>query len=137
MSEWFSSKFEAGLAASLTEPSRPWLCLDFVEMRGWAGVHLAAGKLNLAAPRFLLSPMPSLALIHWGPRLWGRSFVGGPIMHLKPSNVWVLNNYSFKPLYGEMSEWFKVQPWKGCVRETAPRVQISFSPPDSGIAPMG
>ena len=28
-----------------------------------------------------------------------------------------------------MSEWFKVQPWKGCVREIAPRVRISFSAP--------
>ena len=28
-----------------------------------------------------------------------------------------------------MSEWFKVQPWKGCVREIAPRVRIPLSAP--------
>lgn len=38
-------------------------------------------------------------------------------------------SYSYYKAHAEMSEWFKVQPWKGCVRETVPRVQISFSAP--------
>ncbi len=32
-----------------------------------------------------------------------------------------------------MSEWFKVQPWKGCVREIAPRVRIPLSAPNKKI----
>ena len=29
---------------------------------------------------------------------------------------------------GEVSEWPKVHPWKGCVRESVPRVRIPPSP---------
>ena len=41
-------------------------------------------------------------------------------------------NIKFEKLnqFAEVSEWFKVQPWKGCVREIAPRVRISSSAPN-------
>ena len=32
-------------------------------------------------------------------------------------------------LYGEVTEWSNVHPWKGCVSERAPRVRIPLSPP--------
>lgn len=32
--------------------------------------------------------------------------------------------------FAEVSERFKVQPWKGCVQEIAPRVRISSSAPN-------
>ncbi len=35
----------------------------------------------------------------------------------------------FTGLYGEVTEWPIVRPWKGRVLETAPRVRIPPSPP--------
>ena len=32
-------------------------------------------------------------------------------------------------IVGEVAEWFKAHPWKGCMRGTASRVRISPSPP--------
>ena len=37
-------------------------------------------------------------------------------------------SFPTEPIYGEVSEWLKVQPWKGCVRFTVPRVRIPPSP---------
>ena len=62
-----------------------------------------------------------------------KHFSGAPkstlnhIKWLRSTNL--IKKFPIKP-YAEMSEWFKVQPWKGCVREIAPRVRISFSAPN-------
>ena len=37
---------------------------------------------------------------------------------------------------GEVSEWLKVHPWKGCVRESVPGVRIPPSPPFLPLAIM-
>lgn len=41
----------------------------------------------------------------------------------------MIGKYNKTP--GEVSEWSIVQPWKGCVGLSPPRVRISVSPPES------